>query len=103
MFQPTAINITTLLMVAITVWLIYNRQRGRLDSNWPLFYYVALVMFSWRFRDVLHPSMVFIGVVAGLLLRFEFMGGPILIAVRTVELICLGYYIWVCLGIVFGW
>ena len=82
MFQPTAINVTTLLMVAITVWLIYNRQRGRLDSNWPLFYYIALVFYSKSFQDALHPNMVFIGVVAGLLLRFEFMGGPILIVVR---------------------
>jgi hypothetical protein len=63
MFQPTAINVTTLLMVAITVWLIYNRQRGRLDSNWPLFYYIALVFYSKSFQDALHPNMVFIGVV----------------------------------------
>ncbi len=103
MFQPTATNITTMLMAAITVWLIYNRQRGRVDSNWPLFYYLALVMYTKAFQDAIHPNMVFLGVVMGLLLRFEFMGGFILNAVRTVELVCLGYYVWACLSVVFGW
>ena len=77
--------------------------RKRYDSNLPLLFYVVAIVFSRLFDRPVNPFVMYGGLAFALLLRFEFMGGPILIAVRTVELICLGYYIWVCLGIVFGW
>jgi hypothetical protein len=103
MFNPTAANLTTLLLVAITIWVIYARFRMKLDTSWPLFYYLAVVAYSKTFPDLFSPIMVYIGVVCGLLLRFEFMGGFILQAVRAVELVVLAYFVWNCLGFVFWW
>ena len=103
MFNPTTINITTMLLVAITAWVIYARFKMRIDSTWPLFYYLALVAYAKTFPDIFEPFMVYIGVVCGLFLRFEFMGGFILQVVRFIELATLGYYLWRCLGSVFWW
>jgi hypothetical protein len=101
MFQPTAANITTLLLVAVTCWVIYARFKSRIDSNWPLFYYIAVVAYSKAFPGVMSPTMVFIGVVAGLFLRFEFMAGFVLNSIRVIELAVLGYVAWSCLSYVF--
>lgn len=100
-FNPTATNITTMLFVAITVWIVHMRLRRPIDTNWPLFYYLGVVAYTKTFQDVLNPNLVFVAVVCGLLLRFEFMGGAVLNTVRAVELAMLGYFVYQWLALVF--
>ncbi len=88
----TVFNGSTVVFVAITVWVLSVRIRGVVDSNWPLFYYVAVVAYSAVFPGYLDPAFVYAGVVCALLLRFEFMGGFFLKIVRVIEIIVLAYY-----------
>jgi len=86
-------NITSAVALGLTVWLFVARFRTRLDSNWPLFYYLGLVIYGHLFPGNLDPAWIYAGVVSALFLRFEFMGGWFLKLIRGVELIVLLYVI----------
>lgn len=90
----TTFNVVTAIMVGLTVWLAFWRYNKPLESNWPLFYYLALVIYSKAFAGALDPYWVFTGVVSALLLRFEFMGGAFLKFVQGVEYVVLAYFAW---------
>lgn len=78
-------NITTAVVAGLTVWMLIARLRGVIESNWPVAYYLGLVVYSVVFPGYLDPAWVYSGVVCGLLLRFEFMGGIFLTLMRLVE------------------
>ncbi|HUQ90459.1 MAG TPA: hypothetical protein VM120_02180 [Bryobacteraceae bacterium] len=102
MISPTTFNITTVLLLALTVWVVFMRYRTRPESNWPLFYYVALVAFTKKFDLVINPAYVFVAVVAALLIRFEWMSGWLLKTIMYIETACLVYVIIRCVQILFG-
>ena len=85
---------------ALTVWMLTARYRGVLESNWPLFYYVGLVVYSLMFASFLDPAWVYAGVVCGLLLRFEFMGGIFLKLIRLIEFVVLLYILYATVSVV---
>lgn len=102
MIRPTTVNITTLLLLSLTVWVLWTRHRTRLDNNWPLFYYVALVAYSKKFDQVFNPAAIFSVVVSALLLRFEFLGGWVLKLIKVIESALLVFIIVRCLQVLFG-
>jgi len=102
-FRFTLFNSLTLAVIALTIGMIYVRFRYALDATWPLLYYVLLIAYSESFRGSLSPHWLFAGVVGGLLLRFEFMGGIVAKGVRGVELAVFGYVIWRCLQLLLLW
>ncbi|MBI3681845.1 MAG: hypothetical protein HY235_15805 [Acidobacteria bacterium] len=91
MIRPTTFNITTLLLIGLTCWVLWIRHRSRLENNWPLLYYVALVAYSKKFDEVVPPFVVLGCVVAALLLRFEFLGGWVLKGIKVIESAALVY------------
>lgn len=82
-------NITIFLMLMFTVWIIFTRFRAKPDTNWPLFYYLAVVAFHLSVPGILNEWVLYAGVVSALLLRFEFLGGFPAVVVRILELVCL--------------
>lgn len=102
MFQPSAFNITTFLLLALTVWTIYSRYRTRLENNWPLFYYLALVAYTRKFEQVMDFNYVLVAIVCAALLRFEFLGGWFVKVLQFVETAALGYVIIRCVSSLFG-
>ncbi|MDX1979460.1 MAG: hypothetical protein SFV51_04265 [Bryobacteraceae bacterium] len=103
MIQPTTFNITTLVLLSLTVWITVIRYRTKLDSNWPLFYYIALVAYARKFEETINPTLVLVAVAMALLLRFEFLEGWILKAIQYTETAILIYVIWRCLELLFGY
>jgi len=102
-FQPTASNITTLLLGALTVWIIITRYRSPVEANnWPIFYSVALFAYSEKFESVLNPMFVYVAIVASLLLRFEFLSGWPLKLVMYAETAAMVYVVMRCLQLIFG-
>jgi len=100
--QPNAYNVTTLLLLAVTIFIIQLRWRSKMDINWPLFYYVALVAYIKKFEDVIDPIWVYTAVVLALLLRFEYLAGWALKLVQVLETACLIYVVLRCTNLVFG-
>ena len=82
-------NITIFLMLMFTVWIIVTRFRAKPDTNWPLFYYLAVVSFHLFVPGLLNEWILYAGVVSALLLRFEFLGGFLAVVVRIIEIVCL--------------
>jgi hypothetical protein len=72
-FQPTAFHITTLLLLIFTAFVAVLRWRLGPETNWPLVYYAALMVFALYFEGSFPSRYVFGTIVLGLILRFEFM------------------------------
>jgi hypothetical protein len=79
------------VLLAGTLLVAMSRFRGKLDSNVPLFYYLALVSFSIANPNRINPYVLYVAVIAGLLLRFEFMNQKVIGMVRLIEVGCLAY------------
>lgn len=102
-FRFTLFNSITLLIMALTVFMIYARFRFRLENTWLLLFYAAIIGYWKGFAGSLNTYWVLAGLGSGLLLRFEFLGGSPLMAVRVVELGFLGYVLWRCAGLLLLW
>lgn len=71
--RATPLNITTLLLVAFAIYVLYFLAKKRLDSNLPVLFFIGLAIFmNFSGRQV--DAYVFAGGLAmALVLRFEFM------------------------------
>jgi hypothetical protein len=90
-----AFNITTVVALACSSALVYARLRGLSDSSWPLFYYIGIVAYSMLFPGHLEQRYIYLGSVAALFLRFEFMGGAFLKFVKLVDFLTLLYFLYI--------
>ncbi len=72
-FQPTPLNVTTLLVVALAVAAMYLLMRGRHDSNLPLLFYSAVLMMVSSSDRTIDNFLLIAGLATALTLRFEFM------------------------------
>ncbi|MCL4795569.1 MAG: hypothetical protein KJZ84_13475 [Bryobacteraceae bacterium] len=84
----------TFALAVATVWLAINRFGLKLENNWPLVYYGLLVVFLHMYPLVLNPYVIYVAVVSGLLLRFEFLNDRIILFVRIVEMLCFAVIGW---------
>ena len=75
-------------LAVATLWLGINRWSIKLDSNWPLIYYALLVLFSNSFPSLLNPYVLYLAVICGLFLRFEFLNDRIIFFIRIIEIGC---------------
>ncbi len=75
-------------LAVATLWLGINRWSIKLDSNWPLIYYAMLVIFSNTFPNLLNPYVLYLAVICGLFLRFEFLNDRIVFFIRIIEIVC---------------
>lgn len=80
--------IMTFALAVATIWLGVNRFSLPIDSNWPLAYYAMLVIHAGTIPGLLNPYVLYLAVVSGLLLRFEFMNRRLVRLVRSLELAC---------------
>lgn len=104
--NPAAFSISTGLMVAFACWVIFIRTRAHgSESNVPLVYYGLIVYYvvGWGEWTSLPPSLVYGSLILALLLRFEFMNGPIVKLIATLECCALTTIIYFNLATVLGW
>jgi hypothetical protein len=87
-------NLLTFILLVLTLWVMVGRFTRNVESNWPLVYYLLVVAHLKVFDGGLNPYCVYVAVICGLFLRFEFMGGAILKLFRVVELGALAYIAW---------
>ena len=73
-FNPTPTNFTEILVACLAVVAIFMLARKRYDSNIPLLFYSLAVMFTNAVDRQVHPAILYGGLGACLILRFEFMG-----------------------------
>jgi hypothetical protein len=102
-FQITLFNVVTLFLMAATLLITVQRFSGRVDSNLPLTYYGLLLVY-WRSNAyTLDNYWVLGGLLCGLLLRFEFLGGALEKLIRSLELLVFLYVGVRCVKLVLQW
>lgn len=89
-----------MILMAATVLLAYMRPKMAPESNLPLLYFIALVVYQKMFQEVLNPYPIFAGVVCAGMIRFEFMNPRFVKYFRWIELVVLIYVVWSLLGFV---
>lgn len=85
------------MIIGLTLWVMRARFTSRIDTPWPMLYYLVLVIFVRAHEGEFNNYWIFAGVVCALFLRFEFMGGIILKLFRLVEFLVHLYVILKCL------
>ncbi len=100
-FTADVFSVTTLLLVVFALFVIYIRFKNWLDSNVPLIYYIAMIVYV-RYIDnpVLPLWVVLVGFALGGLLRFEFMNPTVTKIIKTLEIATLGVIIYLCLSMI---
>ena len=102
-FPITLFNVVTLFLMAVTAFIAVKRFTFRVDSNWPLVYYVVLIAYWRGFPYTLENYWVLGGVLCALLLRFEFLGGAAVKLIRAVELAVFAYVMLRCVKLILMW
>jgi len=102
-FRLTLFNGIVLLVAALTVAMAVMRARAKPHRIWFLAYY-AVIIAVWRaFPGSFDLAWVAAGTTCALALRFEFLGGAPLLAVRTAEYFFFGYMIWRSAALLLLW
>src|SRR6202035_1727848 len=95
--KSDAITVTTALMVAFALFVIYTRLKNWLDSNVPIFFYVILIAFMKSVDGSVPLWLMLTGFALALVLRFEFMNISFARIVKVLELCVLGAVIYFCI------
>jgi hypothetical protein len=90
-FEFTLFNTATLVVMLLTVGMIWVRLRVSYERTWPLGYYVVILAYWLGLWNSLSAPWAIGGIACGVLLRFEFLGGFMLKAVRGLEMVFFGY------------
>ena len=96
-FQPTPFSIATAFLIAFACLVIYTRLRNWIDSNIPILFYLAMIVYTNALQGSM-PPWVYLGFGLALLLRFEFMSGGLITAIKLSELTILCLLVYNCLG-----
>ena len=100
-FQLTNFNVISAVMLAASLWMVWGRFTLRLESNWPLVYYLLMVIYNNTYSRRLNPYVLFVAVICGLLLRFEFMGVRVVRIVQLVEFTMVAFLIYRLFALIF--
>ncbi len=85
---------TTGLLLAFAAFVLYIRAKNWLDSNIPVFFYVAIIAYMNAIGSDIPVWLLFLSFAFTLLLRFEFMNPFFTKAVRALEMCSLSVIIY---------
>ena len=99
-FKSDPITVTTALIIAFALFVIYTRLKNWLDSNVPIFFYVILIAFMKSVDGSVPLWLMLTGFALALVLRFEFMNLNFARVVKVLELCVLGAIIYFCIQMI---
>ena len=100
-FNANNYTVSIALLMALTVFMAAVRMRKPLENNWPFLYWILMTVISFRYPDdTWDPRFILVGLAAGLLLRFEFLGRPMTNFIRLIEGCVMAYVLYIGLLIV---
>lgn len=93
-FRSEPIHITVIVFMAMACFVLWRRSKAPLDLDFPVIFWAALLALNYGFNTEFHPYLVYTGLGAALLLRFEFMASWIMKLTRATEFLALVYVLW---------
>jgi hypothetical protein len=100
-FASTPYTVTTTLLAAFAVFVIFIRLKGWIDSNIPLIFYLATITYMRAIQGAVPVWLICAGFGLTLLLRFEFMNPSFIRVARVLEIGVLGVLVYLCLTMIF--
>lgn len=82
---------------------ILLRLRNRLESNFPVIFYSAMIAYTNILEGRVHPAVTYLGLGLSLLLRFEFMNQTLINLAKSLDLCVLGFILYQCVAMVLRW
>jgi hypothetical protein len=98
--KTDALTVTTALIVAFALFVIYTRLKNWLDSNVPIFFYVILIAYMKSVDGTVPLWLMLAAFALALVLRFEFMNVTFARVVKVFELCALGGIIYLCVQMI---
>jgi hypothetical protein len=94
-FTATNYTVSVLLLVVFTIGMMIVRAKKPLENNWPLLYWILIVLIAIRWPDDTWDfRLVLTGAAAGAMLRFEFMNRWFVGVFRFIEIVVQLYMIY---------
>jgi hypothetical protein len=85
-FHATNFTVSVLLLMAATLFMMFVRMRKPVENSWPFLYWIAVTVATLTNQDLTFDfRIILVGLVAGLLLRFEFLNRSVTNLVMAVE------------------
>jgi hypothetical protein len=85
MFRATNFTVSLLLLMALTIFIAVVRVRKPIENNWPFLYWVLVTVVTISNANLFDFRIILVGLIAGLLLRFEFMNRSVVRVAMIVE------------------
>jgi len=101
-FDPTPINFTLMLVLALGAWAIHSASKQRPDANLPLIFYAIILIFNRLFDLQLDITLILGGIALAALIRFEFLSKTFIRWITYLEIAVLVMILWNGLGVIFG-
>ena len=98
--MSNAANVTTVLMAAMALYVIFTRLKNWLESNVPLMYYIFLIIYMKAVDGSVPIWLSLAGLGCALILRFEFMNEIFTWVLKFIEFAVLAVIIYLCLTMV---
>jgi hypothetical protein len=94
--MSNAASVTTILMAAVALYVMYTRLKNWLESNVPIFFYVFLIIYMRAVDGSVPLWLSLAGMCCALILRFEFMNEFFIKVVKFLEFAVLAVIIYLC-------
>jgi hypothetical protein len=98
--MSNAASVTTALMAAFALFVIYSRLKNWLESNVPLLYYLALIIYMKAVEGSVPLWLSLAGLCCALILRFEFMNEVFIRIVKLLEMVVLVIISYLCVTMI---
>lgn len=99
-FTANAESVTTGLLVAFALFVVFIRWKNWLDSNIPIFFYVVMIGYMKSISGGVPFWLLSVGCSLTVLLRFEFMNERFTTVVKILEIAVLGVIIYLAAAMV---
>jgi len=91
-----AISVTTGLMALFSLFVIYTRLKSWLESNVPILFYIALILYMKAIDGGVPLWLSLAGLGCSLTLRFEFMNEFFTRTIKFIEIGILAVISYLC-------
>ena len=100
-FTANGFSVTTALLIAFALFIIYVRLKNWLDSNVPIIYYIIMIFYVKSQDQIALPLwLVLVSFALTLTLRFEFMNQIFINVVKFLEIATLAGIIYISLTMI---
>src|ERR1039457_5575919 len=94
--MSNAASVTTILMAAVALYVMYTRLKNWLESNVPIFFYVFLIIYMRAVDGSVPLWLSLAGMCCARILLFEFMNEFCIKVVKCLEFAVLAVIIYLC-------